>query len=57
MSEIEVMDGVQWFLFVVVSLSCVLLFCDFSPSGSSVNEIFQARILEWVAISSSRGYS
>ena len=24
---------------------------DYSPPGSSVNEIFQARILEWVAIS------
>ena len=28
---------------------------DYSPSGSSVHEIFQVRILEWVAISSSRG--
>ena len=27
---------------------------DYSPSGSSVHGIFQARILEWVAISSSR---
>ena len=26
-----------------------------SPPGSSVNGIFQARILEWVAISLSRG--
>ena len=36
------------------------LFCnamDGSPSGSSVHEILQARILEWVAISSSRGSS
>ena len=30
---------------------------DCSPPGSSVHEIFQARILEWVAISSSRGSS
>ena len=30
---------------------------DCSPSGSSVHEILQARILEWVAISSSRGSS
>ena len=30
---------------------------DCSPLGSSVNEISQARILEWVAISSSRGSS
>ena len=28
---------------------------DCIPPGSSVHEIFQARILEWVAISSSRG--
>ena len=27
---------------------------DCRPPGSSVHEIFQARILEWVAISSSR---
>ena len=30
---------------------------DCSPSGSSVHEILQVRILEWVAISSSRGSS
>ena len=30
---------------------------DCGPPGSSVHEIFQARILEWVAISSSRGSS
>ena len=29
----------------------------FSPPGSSVHGIFHARILEWVAISFSRGYS
>ena len=28
---------------------------DYSPPGSSVHRIFQARILEWVAISYSRG--
>ena len=27
------------------------------PLDTSVHEIFQVRILEWVAISSSRGYS
>ena len=40
-----------------VDQSCLTL-CDpmdCSPSGSSVHEILQARILEWVAISSSRG--
>ena len=30
---------------------------DYSPPGSSVHGIFQARILEWVAISFSRGSS
>ena len=30
---------------------------DCCPPGSSVHEIFQARILEWVAISFSRGSS
>ena len=30
---------------------------DYSPPGSSVHGIFQARILEWVAISCSRGSS
>ena len=30
---------------------------DCSPPGSSVHGIFQARILEWVAIFSSRGSS
>ena len=42
-----------------VTLSCPTL-CkpiDCSPPGSSVNGIFQARILQWVAISSSRGSS
>ena len=30
---------------------------DCSPPGSSVHGILQARILEWVAISFSRGFS
>ena len=44
---------------VLVTLSCLIL-CDpvdYSPPGSSVHWILQARILEWVAISSSRGSS
>ena len=44
----------------VVMLSCVQHFCDpvdCSLSGSSVREIFQARIQEWVAISFSRVFS
>jgi hypothetical protein len=43
---------------VVYSLSHVQFFrdpLDCSPPGSSVRGIFQARILEWVAMSSSRG--
>ena len=42
-----------------VSQSCLIL-CDSldcSLPGSSVHGIFQARILEWVAISSSMGSS
>ena len=42
------------------SLSQVRLFCDpmdYSLPGSSVHGILQARILEWVAISLSRGSS
>ena len=42
-----------------VAQSCLTL-CDpmdCSLQGSSIHGIFQARILEWVAISSSRGYS
>ena len=45
---------------IVQLLSCVQLFCDLmdcSPPGTAVHEIPQARILEWVAISSSKGSS
>ena len=41
-------------------LSHVLLFvapCDCSQPGSSAHGIFQARVLEWVAVSFSRGSS
>ena len=41
-------------------LSCVWLFChpmDYSPLDSSMHGILQTRILEWVAISFSRGSS
>ena len=47
------------FISVLVGQSCPTL-CDpmyCSPPGSSVYGIFQARILEWVAISFSRGSS
>ena len=45
---------------VIESLSRVWLFCDHMdciPKSSAVSGIFQARILEWVAISFSRGSS
>ena len=45
------------FLIVILLLSHVWLFCDpldYSPLGSSVHGIFQAKILQWVAISFSR---
>ena len=44
---------------VLVSQLCPTL-CDTKdcgPPGSSVHGILQARILEWVAVSSSRGFS
>ena len=50
---------VQYLKCVLLAQSCPML-CDpldCSPPGSSVHEIFQARILEWVAISFSRGSS
>ena len=39
------------------SFSCVQLFVDYSPPGSYVHEISLTRMLEWIAISSSRGSS
>ena len=55
----------KWLMLVaqfssVQSLSSVQLFCDpmdCSPPPSSVQRILQARILEWLAISYSRGFS
>ena len=44
-----------WFSCWVMSDSCDPMSC--SPPGSSVHRIFQARILEWIAISFSRGSS
>ena len=47
------------FMCVLVTQSCPTLGdpLDCSPPGSSVYGILQARILEWVAIFSSRGLS
>ena len=54
-----------WTFWVLVScvwvlVSCVQLFCDpvdCSLPGSSIHEISQARMLEWVVLSFSRGAS
>ena len=42
---------------VLVAQSCRTLWdpMDYNPPGSSVHGIFQARILEWVAITFSEG--
>ena len=44
---------------MLITQSCLVLFdpMDYSPLGSSVHGILQARILEWIAIPSSRGSS
>ena len=44
---------------VLVAQSCLTLGdpMNYSPPGSSIHGIFQARVLEWVAISFSRGSS
>ena len=51
--------GVPFQVYVLVAKLCPTLFDprDCSLPGSSVHGIFQVRILEWVAISSSRGSS
>ena len=59
-------EGIKWWVCVCVCMgvclvaqSCLTL-CDpmdCSPLGSSVHGIFQARILEWIAISFSRASS
>ena len=51
--------GVVVVVIILVSKSCLTL-CDpmdYNPPGSSVHRISQASILEWVAISFSRGSS
>ena len=58
----RVQAGTEHIVLVIIVklLSHARVFCDpmdCSPSGSSVHGISQARVLEWVAISFSRGYS
>ena len=52
-----VMNNCCCCVIIIQSLSCYLQPMDCSPPGSSVHRILQARILEWVAISFSRGSS
>ena len=49
----------SWSCFCLLDKLCLIPYdpLDYSPSGSSVDGIFQVRILEWVAISFSRGSS
>ena len=52
--------GIDMYTFVCLVKSCQTLFCNLmccSPLLFSVQEISQSRILEWVAISFSRGSS
>ena len=54
------LPGKPLFIIAAKSLQSCLTLCDpmdCSQTGSSVHDISQARILGWVAISSSRGYS
>ena len=61
--ELEIIIELVWCQSACVhakSLQSCLTLCnpmDYSPSGSSVHGILQARIVKWVAISSSRGSS
>ena len=50
---------VTYMIHVLVAQSCLTLHdpMDWSLPGASVHGIFQARVLEWVAISFSRGSS
>ena len=57
--ELKQIPSVEWVVGGLVPRPCLTL-CDTmgcSPPGSSVHGILQARILEWVTVSSSRGSS
>ena len=56
----EMKVKMTFFLLLLLFAKLCLTLCDpmdYSPPGSSVHEIVQARILKWVAISYSRGSS
>ena len=58
-AKIKSLSNFFMYVKVLVTQSCPT-FCDlmdYSPAGFSVHGIFQARILEWVAIPFSRGSS
>ena len=53
----SILQGLHWGHFCCLVTQSCLTVCnpmDYSPSGSSVHGILQARIVKWVAISSSR---
>ena len=57
--QAEMGREIGWKVKVLVAQSCLTL-CDpmdCSLPGSFVHEIFQAIVLEWIAISFSRGFS
>ena len=64
-AAMELKDAAPWkesydkAVLCLVTQSCPTLcnLMDWSPSGSSVHGILQARMLEWVAMPSSRGFS
>ena len=50
----------KWWWVCAESLQSCLILCDpmnYSPPGSSIHGVLEARILEWAAIPSSRGSS
>ena len=52
------MEPTEWIVVKLLVAQSHLTLCnpmDCSPPGSSVRRIIQARILEWVAIPSTRG--
>ena len=51
------MHPIQWYSEVAQSCSTLCNPMDYSLPGSSIHGVFQARVLEWVAISFSRGSS
>ena len=57
--EMNIYHLLMWIVKVLVTQSCLTLWdsMDCSPQGSSVHRVLQARILEAVAISFSRGSS